>query len=105
MQRLSVSARQEATVNDEHDGSALSQARGQRGRRFKRHQLELPDGGALVLGTDGAISHLDAVGTTIRSWSPDDPEWPDHALRFGLRPHAPTVSPTSRGVLGTKPPR
>lgn len=92
-------------MNIERNRSAPSRARGRRGRRFKRHQLELPGGGALVLGTDGAITHLDAVGTTIRLWSPDDPAWPDQALRFGLRPQAPTVSPTSRGVLGTKPPR
>ena len=92
-------------MDDEHDRRKPARASGQRGRRFKRHELELPGGGALVLSTDGAISHLDADGSSLRVWSPDDPEWPDQALRFGLRPQAPTVSPTSRGVLGTKPPR
>jgi hypothetical protein len=92
-------------MTDEPDRRAPSRASAQRGRRFKPHQLELEGGGALVLGTDGAISHLDPAGTTIRVWLADDPEWADQALRFGLRPQAPTVSPTSRGVLGTTPPR
>jgi hypothetical protein len=29
---------------------------------------------------------------------PDDPEWPDQALRFGLHPQAPTVTPPARRV-------
>ena len=92
-------------MDDEHDRKKPPRASGPRGRRFKRHELELPNGGALMLNADGAISHVDALGSTVRVWSSDDPEWPDQALRFGLRPQPPTVSPTSRGVLGTKPPR
>jgi hypothetical protein len=39
------------------------------------------------------------------SWLPDDPEWPDQAIRFGLHPQAPTVTPPGRRGRGTKPPR
>jgi len=76
-----------------------------RGRRFKRHELELADGGKLVLGVDGSISHVHEDGTSAQSWTPDDPEWPDQAIRFGLHPQVPTVRPQDRGVPGTKPPR
>lgn len=75
-----------------------------RGRRYRRHELALADGGRLVLGGDGTIVHVGADGATTRSWAPDDPEWPDQALRFGLRPQVPTVAPTGR-VQATKPPQ
>lgn len=76
-----------------------------RSRRYKRHELELADGGKLVLGGDGSIDHLDADGSKTHSWMPDDPEWPDQAIRFGLHPQAPTVKPEGRRVQGTRPPR
>jgi hypothetical protein len=75
------------------------------GRRFKPHELGLPDGGRLVLHADGSIAHVDALGSVTRTWAPDDPEWPDHALRFGVHPQAPTVAPTGRRVQDTRPPR
>jgi len=74
-----------------------------RRRRYRRHALELADGGRLVLGVDGTIDRLDAQGSTTHSWKPDDPDWPDQAIRFGLRPQAPTVTPQGRRVQGPKP--
>ena len=76
-----------------------------RGRRYRRHELELADGGRLVLSVDGTIDRLDAHGSTTHSWTPDDPAWPDQAIRFGLHHQAPTVTPPGRRVQGTKPPR
>ncbi len=76
-----------------------------RGRRFKRHELELPDGSRLLLSVDGSIEHIDAHGAATRSWAPDDPEWPDQAIRFGLRPQPPTSRPQDGRVPGTRPPR
>jgi len=75
-----------------------------RGRRFKPQALELDDGGKLVLGADGSIDHIDEHGSMMHRWSPDDPEWPDRAIRFGLHPQARTVTPHGQ-VQGTKPPR
>ncbi len=75
------------------------------GHRFRRHELELADGGKLVLNVDGSIDHVDDHGATARSWAPDDPEWPDQALRFGLRPEVPTVAPAGRRPTETKPKR
>lgn len=90
-------------MNDEPVRSEPAPAHAPR-RRYRRHELELADGGRLVLGSDGTIAHHAADGTTTRSWAPDDLEWPDQALRFGLRPQAPTVAPTGR-TQATKPPR
>jgi hypothetical protein len=64
----------------------------------------LPDGGELVLAADGSIEQLDAAGTTTHRWTLDQPEWPDHAIRFGLQTQARTVAPHGR-VEGTRPPR
>ena len=75
-----------------------------RARRFKPHELELAEGGRLVLGVDGSIDHLDERGATVRRWMVDDPEWPGQAIRFGLYPQAGTVTPHGQ-VQGTKPPR
>jgi hypothetical protein len=74
------------------------------GRRFKPQALELEDGSKLVLGADGSIDHIDEHGSKMHSWSPDDPKWPDRAIRFGLHPQARTVAPHGQ-VQGTKPPR
>jgi hypothetical protein len=76
-----------------------------RSGRFRRHELELADGGRLVLHTDGSIHHVDEHGSTARSWAPDDPEWPDQAIRFGLHPQAPTITPQGRRVQASRPPR
>ena len=57
-----------------------------------------------MLASDGSIRHVDDDGSTTRSWSLEDPEWPDQAIRFGLHPQTPTVTPQGR-VEGTKPPR
>jgi hypothetical protein len=64
-----------------------------RRRRYRRHELALPDGGTLRLGVDGTIVRLEADGSTTRSWAVADPDWPNQAIRFGLRPEAPTVTP------------
>jgi len=92
-------------MNDDLVGREPSSGPVPRGRRYRRHELELADGGRLVLGVDGTIDHLDPHGSTTHSWMPDDPEWPDQAIRFGLHPQTPTVTPQGRRVLGTRPPR
>ena len=92
-------------MNDELAQDAAPPAQAPRGRRYRRHELELADGSRLVLGVDGTIVHLEADGSTTRSWLPEDPEWPDQAIRFGLRPQAPTVTPPGRGVRPTRPPQ
>jgi hypothetical protein len=79
-------------------------ARSPASRRIKRRELELADGGRLVLDVDGAIRRLDDHGDTIRTWTPDDPDWPNQAIRFGLHFQAHTVAPHGR-VTGAKPPR
>ncbi len=91
-------------MTDELGGRELSPTPTTRGRRFKPHELELADGGRLVLGADGSIDHIDERGSTMQRWKPDDPEWPDHAIRFGLYPQARTTTPHGQ-VQGTKPPR
>jgi hypothetical protein len=95
----------ETTMDDELVRGEPSRTPLRRRRRFKRHALELADGGRLVLGVDGTIDRLDAHGSTTHSWRPDEPEWADQAIRFGLHPQAPTVTPQGRRVQGTKPPR
>jgi hypothetical protein len=75
-----------------------------RRRRFKRREFEIADGGRLVLDVDGAIRRLDDHGVTTQTWTPDDPAWPNEAIRFGLHIQAPTVAPHGR-VPGAKPPR
>lgn len=75
-----------------------------RGRRFKPQILELADGSKLVLSADGSIEQVDERGSVTHRWLPDDPAWPDEAIRFGLHPQAPTVAPHGR-VQGTRLPR
>ena len=75
------------------------------GRRFKRRELQLADGGRLVLDADGSIIQLDGDGTRTHAWEPADPEWARHAIRFGLYPQDATVPPTGRYVEGMRPPR
>ena len=77
------------------DAGVTGRAIGDHGRRrrYRRHELALPDGGRLRLGVDGTIEHLEADGSTTRSWAVADPDWPNQAIRFGLRPEPPTVTP------------
>jgi len=91
-------------MTDDPGGREAPQPPKPRGRRFKPHRLELADGARLVLGADGSIEHIDGAGASVQRWTPDDPEWPDQAIRFGLHPQAPTVRPQGP-VQGTKPPR
>ena len=91
-------------MTDELGGREPARTPATGGRRFKPHELELADGGRLVLGADGAIDHIDARGSTKHRWMLDDPEWPDKAIRFGLHPQARTATPHGQ-VQGSKPPR
>lgn len=92
-------------MNDELSEPGPSRPRVARHGRFKRHELDLGDGSRLILGVDGTIDHVDDHGSTVHSWTADDAEWADHAIRFGLHPQAPTVTPQGRRVQPTKPPR
>ena len=92
-------------MTDEPGGREPSRPAATRGRRFKPHEIELADGSRLVLGMDGSIDHIDDHGSRVHRWKPDDPEWPDQAIRFGLHPQARTITPQGRYVQGTKPPR
>jgi hypothetical protein len=91
-------------MTDEPSGQESQRASATRGRRFKPQELELADGSRLVLAADGSIDQIDERGAMIHHWTPDDPAWPDEAIRFGLHPQAPTVAPHGR-VQGTRPPR
>lgn len=92
-------------MNDELAGREPPRTHAPRSRRFKRIELELADGGRLILGVDGSIDHVHDHGSKTRSWTPDDPEWPDQAIRFGLHSQAPTVTPQGPRVQGPKAPR
>ena len=74
------------------------------GRRYRRHELALPDGGKLRLGVDGTIVRLDADGSPVRAWPTADPDWPNQAIRFGLRAQPTTVAPHSQRVPDSKLP-
>lgn len=91
-------------MTDKRTAPADGRSAAPRSRRFRRRELQLPDRGTLVLDVDGSIHQLDERGTTIRTWGPNDPDWPNEALRFGLHAQAPTVAPHGR-VPDTKPPR
>ena len=82
------------------DAGATGRASGDhgRGRRYRRHELALPDGGKLRLGVDGTIERLDADGSTERSWTVADSDWPNQAIRFGLRPQPATVTPRGQRI-------
>ena len=91
-------------MGDEVDRPDRSRTSAPRSGRFRRHEVELADGGRLILHGDGWIDHVDEHGVAARSWATDDPEWPDQAIRFGLHPQAPTITPQGRRVQGTRPP-
>jgi hypothetical protein len=71
--------------------------------RFRRHQIELAEGGKLVLRGDGSITQLDAAGEAVQQWAIADPEWARHAIRFGLQPQPQTVVPESRRAAEPRP--
>jgi hypothetical protein len=73
------------------------------GRRFRRHEVELAEGGKLVLHTDGSISQLDAEGQDVAKWAAEDPDWPRHAIRFGLFPQPSTNTPADTREKGFRP--
>ncbi len=75
------------------------------GRRFKHREIDLADGGKLVLRADGSISQVDASGASTQTWDPADPDWASHAIRFGLFPQDTTVAPTGRFIDDRRPPR
>jgi hypothetical protein len=76
---------------------------GSAGRRFRRHELELAEGGKLVLHTDGSISQVDGQGQDVAKWAVDDPDWPRHAIRFGLLPQPSTTTPPDAREGGPRP--
>lgn len=75
---------------------------GSQGRRFKRRELELEEGGKLVLHTDGSIRQIGDDGETKRTWTRDDPEWARHAIRFGLLPQPSTTVPPDARVRAAR---
>lgn len=72
------------------------------GRHFKHREIELPEGGKLVLRGDGSIVQTDSAGETVASWKPDDDEWGRHAIRFGLHPQTRTAVPPASRVNETR---
>jgi hypothetical protein len=74
------------------------------GHHYRRREIELAEGGKLVLDPDGSIRQVDAEGVATEAWSPGEPEWASHAIRFGLRPESQTVAPNSRRVRDARPP-
>lgn len=97
-------------MSTEHDPthpapSPAAHAPAAHGRRYKRREIQLAEGGTLVLGADGSIAQHDADGTPAHTWTPDDPEWARHAIRFGLYPQDATVAPTGRYLDDMRPPR
>lgn len=73
-------------------------------RRYRPRRLELTDGELLVLRGDGVIEHRDAAGAVAQRWSPEDPEWPQRALRFGIHAAPRTVKPSGRDAFDTRLP-
>ena len=73
------------------------------GSRFRRRQIELADGGKLVLHGNGSISQTDSAGETARQWAIDDPDWARYAIRFGLQTQPDTVVPESRRDAEPRP--
>ncbi len=91
-------------MTDARSRPASSSPAGGRGRRYRRNEVTLSAGGKLMLEGDGTIRRLDAEGSTVRSWAPSDPDWPNQAIRFGLHPEPTTVAPHSQRVPDTRLP-
>ncbi len=83
---------------------AKSTSTGNPTRRFRPRRITLANGELLVLHRDGTIEHTDAAGAVKQAWSPGDPDWPRHAIRFGLHETRPTVKPTGRDASSERPP-
>jgi hypothetical protein len=81
-----------------------SRPAGGHGHHYRRREVGLTEGGKLVLESDGSIRHVDAEGVAKEVWSPGEPEWASHAIRFGLRPENQTVAPNSRRVRDARTP-
>ena len=73
------------------------------GRRFRRRQIELAEGGKLVLRGDGSITQTDAAGEATHQWAIGDQDWARYAIRFGLQPQPTTVVPESRRAAEPRP--
>ncbi|MGA2512333.1 MAG: hypothetical protein ABSG37_01770 [Candidatus Limnocylindrales bacterium] len=73
------------------------------GRRFKRRQVKLAEGGVLALRADGSIEQTDAAGEITGTWATGDPGWARHAIRFGLHPQPETVAPHGRREPDPRP--
>lgn len=65
-------------------------------RTFRHREVQLADGGKLVLHVDGSIARIDAAGETIGTWATGDAEWAGQAIKLGLRPQAETTLPQAR---------
>lgn len=72
-------------------------------RRYRPRELELAEGGRLILHGNGSISQTDAAGETLGTWATGDPDWARHAIQFGLVPHPETVAPHGRRVAEPRP--
>ena len=72
------------------------------GHRYKRREIDLAEGGKLVLHTDGSLSQIDGAGEVVQKWAADDPEWPRHAIRFGLLSQPHTQTPPDTRVRAPK---
>jgi hypothetical protein len=72
--------------------------------RYRRREIELAEGGKLILHTDGSIGQVDGGGETVATWSPSDAEWPRHAIRFGLVPQPATETPPDTRMRVPRPP-
>jgi hypothetical protein len=72
-------------------------------RRYRRRQIELAEGGKLLLRGDGSIVHTDAAGEITGTWATDDPEWARRAIRFGLQPRPTTTVPEAPRVSEPRP--
>lgn len=82
-----------APPSEEADAPPISRPPAAHGRRYKRREIGLTEGGKLILDPDGSIRQVDGEGATKEAWSPGDAEWARHAIRFGLRPQSLTVAP------------
>ena len=74
-------------------------------RRYKHRVLLQADGSRFVLNANGSIDHAPADGGETRSWSPVDSEWAGQALRFGVQPDVPTLTPSGRNIADLEPRR
>ena len=92
-------------MSDELGRTEPSRTPAARRRRFRRRELELPDGSRLVLNGSGSIDQVAADGEVKQSWAREDPDWARHAIRFGLQPQESTIPPHGRYVRGSRPPR